>query len=186
MFSTKLLYLLLAMATIGPIQAVQYTVTNNATGKPGGTRFENEIGIPYSQQTIELASEFTWKTFQQNEGDRRYYDQVIMMVNSFKGVAFTLSNSIQVSSEYVANYTGDVRIEIVGDLYHEMTHVWQWHGNKNTPFGLMEGIADYVRLKAGWAKEGVVRDGMKVIKLQLILLSIGMGVKMGLLLSLML
>ncbi|KAL5855437.1 hypothetical protein ACOSQ4_005239 [Xanthoceras sorbifolium] len=67
----KLFYLLLAMAANAQIQAVQYQVINNATGTPGGTRFQNEIGIPYGQLTLQLASEFIWQTFQQGEDDRR-------------------------------------------------------------------------------------------------------------------
>lgn len=64
------------------------------------------------------------------------------------------------SAQYVANYGGgDLKTEIRGVLYHEMTHVWQWNGQNNAPGGLIEGIADYVRLTAGlnpshWVKPG--------------------------------
>ncbi|KAK6946046.1 basic secretory protein [Dillenia turbinata] len=34
-----------------------------------------------------------------------------------------------------------------------MNHVWQWSGNGQAPGGLIEGFADYTRLKAG------LRDG---------------------------
>ena len=48
--------------------------------------------------------------------------------------------------------------EIQGVLVHEMVHCWQWTGQGSAPVGLTEGIADYVRLKAGlspphWKKE---------------------------------
>lgn len=39
--------------------------------------------------------------------------------------------------------------EIQGVLVHEMVHCWQWDGQGSAPGGLTEGIADYVRLKAG-------------------------------------
>ncbi|KAI4318772.1 hypothetical protein MLD38_032441 [Melastoma candidum] len=32
-------------------------------------------------------------------------------------------------------------------MYHEITHVWQWNGNGQTPVGLIEWVADFVRLK---------------------------------------
>ncbi|KAL5857817.1 hypothetical protein ACOSQ3_005275 [Xanthoceras sorbifolium] len=113
----KLFYLLLAMAAIiVPIQAVQYLVTNNATGTPGGTRFENEIGIPYSEQTLQLASEFIWQTLQQDENHRPNYND-------------------RVHSDYIENYSGDVRIEVIGILYHETTRVRQWYGYGDTPQG---------------------------------------------------
>jgi hypothetical protein len=38
---------------------------------------------------------------------------------------------------------------VTGVLYHEVTHVWQWNGQGRANGGLIEGIADYVRLKAG-------------------------------------
>ena len=62
-------------------------------------------------------------------------------------------------SQYVANYQGDVKNEITGVLYHEMTHVWQWNGNNAAPSGLIEGIADYVRLTAGLAPSHWVTPG---------------------------
>ena len=49
--------------------------------------------------------------------------------------------------------------EIQGVLVHEMVHCWQWNAVGTAPIGLIEGIADFVRLKAGlspphWKKEG--------------------------------
>ena len=52
---------------------------------------------------------------------------------------------------YKQNYSGNVKTEITGVLYHEMTHIWQWDGNGKAPGWLIEGIADFVRLKAGYA-----------------------------------
>lgn len=49
--------------------------------------------------------------------------------------------------------------EIEGVIVHEMVHCWQWNAVGTAPLGLIEGIADFVRLKAGlspphWKKEG--------------------------------
>jgi len=63
------------------------------------------------------------------------------------------------SAEYVANYQGDVKNEITGVLYHEMTHVWQWDGKGGAPSGLIKGIADYIRLTAGFAPSHWVNPG---------------------------
>ena len=48
--------------------------------------------------------------------------------------------------------------EIQGVIVHEMVHCWQWNALGTAPVGLVEGIADFVRLKAGyspphWKKE---------------------------------
>ncbi|KAL5855435.1 hypothetical protein ACOSQ4_005237 [Xanthoceras sorbifolium] len=120
----KLFYLLLAMAAIiVPIQAVQYLVTNNATGTPGGTRFEHEI-------------EFIWQTLQQDENHRPNYNQITTIVYSFtQSPARTIFDTIYVSSDYIENYSGDVRIEVIGILYHETTRVRQWYGYGDTPQG---------------------------------------------------
>lgn len=40
-----------------------------------------------------------------------------------------------------------------------MTHVWQWNGNGQAPKGLIEGIADFVRLKAGYVPSHWVKPG---------------------------
>lgn len=58
--------------------AVQYTVTNNAGTSPGGIRFTNEIGIPYTQQILDASTNFIWRTFQQADSpnDRKNTQQV--------------------------------------------------------------------------------------------------------------
>lgn len=48
---------------------------------------------------------------------------------------------------------------ILGVLYHEITHIWQWSGNSTVPGGLIEGIADYVRLKSGYIPGNWVEPG---------------------------
>ena len=82
------------------------------------------------------------------------------------GVAFTKGSDldhdhkeIHFSLDYI-NETPSARQkdEIQGVLVHEMVHCWQWNALGTAPVGLTEGIADFVRLKAGlspphWKKE---------------------------------
>lgn len=82
-----------------------------------------------------------------------------MIIDSFNGIAKTSSNNIHISSDYIANYNEDVRIEIIGVLDREMTHAQQWDGNKETPHGLIEEVADYVRLKAEWVSSSWLKRG---------------------------
>lgn len=98
--------------------------------------------------------------FQQNNpADRKNVQKVSLFVDDMDGVAYTSNNEIHLSARYVNSYGGDLRKEITGVLYHEMTHVWQWNGNGQANGGLIEGIADYVRLKANYAPSHWVKPG---------------------------
>lgn len=84
---------------------------------------------------------------------------VNLFIDVMGGVAYATNNEIHVSNDYIGNYSGDVRREITGVLYHEIAHIWQWNGNGQTPGGLIEGIADFVRLKANYAPSHWVQAG---------------------------
>lgn len=149
-----LMFLVIIASSGSPIHAVQYQVTNRATGTPGGTRFENEIGIPFTQQTIQLASQFILQTFKQiDQFGGKNIEHVSVIVTALNGnsAAITSGNNIFLDSNYIEGFSGDVRNEVIGILYHEATHIWQWFGNKEAPRGLTEGVADFMRLKAGFA-----------------------------------
>ncbi|KAF3794296.1 Basic secretory protease [Nymphaea thermarum] len=138
---------------------VQLTGTNTATGTPGGMRFDREIGLQYSLKVVSDATNFIWQTFRQGAADRKPVNSVDLFIGDIDGVAYTSGNQIHVSARYIAAYGGDLRREITGILYHETTHVWQWDGKGQAPGWVIEGVADYIRLKAGlapahWRKAG--------------------------------
>uniref|UniRef100_A0A7C9CZS3 Plant basic secretory protein (BSP) family protein n=1 Tax=Opuntia streptacantha TaxID=393608 RepID=A0A7C9CZS3_OPUST len=148
------------LLTATQTSAVTYQVINNAATTPGGTRFNSEIGTSYALQTLSSATNFIWGIFQESDpSTRKNIQQVTLFVDSMDGVAYTSNNQIHLSASYVAGYSGDVRREVTGILYHEMTHVWQWNGNGQAPGGLIEGVADFVRLKAGYAPAHWVKPG---------------------------
>ena len=83
------------------------------------------------------------------------------------GVAYTTGSDldgdhkeIHFSLDYINGIpSARQKDEIQGVLVHEMVHCWQWNAKGTAPVGLIEGIADFVRLKAGlsppqWKKEG--------------------------------
>ena len=154
------LYFLVILAAMQGAHAVEYTVTNNALTTAGGVRFRDQIGDDYAKQTLDKATQFIWGVFQENNpADRKNVQKVSLFVDDMDGVAYTSNNEIHVSARYVGSYSGDVKTEITGVLYHEMTHVWQWNGNGQAPGGLIEGIADFVRLKANYAPSHWVKPG---------------------------
>ncbi|KAL3724013.1 hypothetical protein ACJRO7_036091 [Eucalyptus globulus] len=135
-------------------KTVQYKLVHNSTS-PGNTKLETDIGAGYTIIILQLASEYIMKTL----GKAKPYEKVTLIFQYFVNtgigsypfaVASTSNNNIHLSSNHIEYHIGDVCAEFNGILYHESTRVWQWNGNSMAPIGLITGIADYVRLKAGW------------------------------------
>jgi hypothetical protein len=86
---------------------------------------------------------------------------VTLVLRSMDGVAYTTGleldddhKEIHLSLDYVQNFSKEpkeCRHEIIGVVTHEMVHCYQYNGEGAAPGGLIEGIADFVRLKAGLA-----------------------------------
>lgn len=84
---------------------------------------------------------------------------ITLVLRDMDGVAYTTGldldddhKEIHLSTRYI-EYIPESRQkeEINGVLVHEMVHCWQFHGGNTAPGGLTEGVADWVRLKAGYA-----------------------------------
>ena len=151
---------LLVLAALHGTHAVDYIVTNRAATTQGGVRFNNELGVDYTKETMASATNFIWNLFQQsNEADRRSVQSVSLFVDDMDGIAYSSNNEIHVGADYIGNITADIKRDFNGVLYHEMTHSWQWNGNNQAPVGLIEGVADFVRLKADYVPSGWVQPG---------------------------
>jgi hypothetical protein len=66
---------------------------------------------------------------------------------------------VMISTAHIANVDRqgrDVAREVQGILFHEMTHMYQHDDSdgRGADGGLIEGIADFVRFKAGYAPDG--------------------------------
>jgi hypothetical protein len=84
------------------------------------------------------------------------------------GVAYTTGASIDpahikeihFSTDYISGIPEErVASEILGVMRHEMVHVWQYDAQGTTPGGLIEGIADWVRLRHDLAPPHWTRGG---------------------------
>ena len=81
---------------------------------------------------------------------------ITLILRDFLGVAYTTGKDIDFEHKEIHFSTGyieDIKPElltneITGVLVHEMVHVWQWNGQHTCNGGLIEGVADWVRLKA--------------------------------------
>ncbi|KAG2704623.1 hypothetical protein I3760_05G013000 [Carya illinoinensis] len=139
---------------------IHYTVTNTANNTSGGVRFDKDIGFKYSLQTLASITHFIWRLFQQtNNADKKNVSKVSLFIDDMDGVAYVSNYEIHVSARYINGYSEDLKREITGVLYHEMTHIWQWNDNGKTPEGLIEGIADFVRLRSGYIPSDWVQPG---------------------------
>ncbi|KAF3480055.1 uncharacterized protein GIQ15_05402 [Arthroderma uncinatum] len=102
---------------------------------------------------------------------------VSFILHDFQGVAYTVGLSsdnnqkeIHFSLSYIAHTANlkDTTAEILGVIQHELVHCYQHttprgRSAPNPPSGLIEGIADFVRLKTGldaahWKRPATVAD----------------------------
>ena len=86
---------------------------------------------------------------------------VTLILEDMGGVAYTKGmdldddhKEIHLCLSYIDSISSQdedrIRHEIIGVLIHEMVHCWQWNGKGTCPGGLIEGIADFVRLRSGY------------------------------------
>jgi hypothetical protein len=92
---------------------------------------------------------------------------VTLILRSMEGVAYTTGSDIDddhkeihLSLKYIDSISKARQAdEILGVLTHEMVHCYQYNGNNTCPGGLIEGIADWVRLRANLAPPHWSRSG---------------------------
>jgi len=89
---------------------------------------------------------------------------ITIVPRDMDGVAYTTGleldddhKEIHLSLSYITHVresnksdAAKIRHELMGVLCHELVHCYQYNGEGHAPGGLIEGIADYVRLKAGY------------------------------------
>ncbi|KAI9831776.1 MAG: hypothetical protein M1819_004673 [Sarea resinae] len=92
---------------------------------------------------------------------------VTVILRAIPGVAYTTGSDldddhkeIHFSTDYIAGIPKERKAEeILGVLRHEMVHCWQWNASGTAPGGLIEGIADWIRLRSGFVPPHWTRDG---------------------------
>ncbi|KAF8167508.1 hypothetical protein B0H34DRAFT_646728 [Crassisporium funariophilum] len=77
-------------------------------------------------------------------------EQILLVLRPMDGVAHTFGSEthkeIHFSLDHIVNSSKRVYDEIMGVLVHEVVHCYQYDAHGTCPGGLIEGIADYVRL----------------------------------------
>ncbi|PPQ64295.1 hypothetical protein CVT26_002178 [Gymnopilus dilepis] len=81
--------------------------------------------------------------------------QILLVLRPMDGVAYTFGTQshkeIHFSLDHIKRSAKRARDEIMGVLVHEVVHCYQYNALDSCPGGLIEGIADFVRLHEGLA-----------------------------------
>ncbi|CAI9101958.1 OLC1v1000132C1 [Oldenlandia corymbosa var. corymbosa] len=158
LFILAILFLGALQGSRGDFRYVE--IENKATPALGGDRYIHDIGDEYTAMKVFNATDFAWEIFQENStATRKSFTHIKVVIQDNLWGAFTEKNEIHIGALYIQNFTGDVKFEITGIIYHEVSLVWQWYGNGEAPEGLIDGIADYVRLKSGYVPYYFVKPG---------------------------
>ncbi|KAG6545816.1 hypothetical protein Mapa_012777 [Marchantia paleacea] len=146
--STCLIFMLVSV--FYQVSATTYSIKNSALRTAGGLLFYREVGHDEVLAVMGQAKDFIARAF--SLGPQSRIDHVTLFVEDFHGIAYTFRGNIYLSAGYVQYRsqlsTSALRKEIAGLLYHEMTHVCQ-NSAEGIPAGVIEGIADFIRLRAG-------------------------------------
>ncbi|KAI0068071.1 plant basic secretory protein [Artomyces pyxidatus] len=81
-------------------------------------------------------------------------ESILLVLRPMDGVAYTTGSDtekeIHFACQHIVNTAARAADEIRGVLTHEVVHCYQYNANGTAPGGLIEGIADWVRLRAGF------------------------------------
>jgi hypothetical protein len=130
-------------------------MNQNATAG-GGKVFADQISDPQSF-IKEIAKKVCLVLYDKVDEVKKVPAVTLVIESPGSGVAATGGARTGFSAAYIGGYRGDVNYEIHGVVAHEFTHIYQ--NNKTGTGWLIEGIADYVRYKAGYFKLSNRRKG---------------------------
>jgi hypothetical protein len=91
-------------------------------------------------------------------------DLVHVYIEYIDGVGYTSGKEIHLNVDYFNKYDeSNFYKEFMGVLIHEMVHVYQYNALGTAPGGIIEGVADYVRLRSGFAPKhwGILKPTAK-------------------------
>ncbi|KAL2630774.1 hypothetical protein R1flu_015460 [Riccia fluitans] len=157
---------LLSSCCIAQAYGTTFTAENRAPNTPGGMRFNNEIRVAWTVDMLQEVKAFIINTFSLSPEKER--DLVPWYLEDFDGAASSSNNEIHVSAGWLDGLAepGDsssLKFELQGVMYHEMTHIWQNnlgdYGNDQYFRGVIEGIATWMELVAGFGIDPKVKGG---------------------------
>ncbi|KAF8899271.1 hypothetical protein BD779DRAFT_71319 [Infundibulicybe gibba] len=92
-----------------------------------------------------------------------YVESILLVLRSMDGVAYTTGThthkEIHFSLDHIKRSASRAHNEIMGVLVHEVVHCFQYNAIDTCPGGLIEGVADYVRLHSDLVPPHWTRTG---------------------------
>ncbi|TFK41986.1 plant basic secretory protein [Crucibulum laeve] len=119
-------------------------------GHEGASIFFESVGNPITALQDAVVASFEW--LYTRETAPTNVQSILLVLRPMDGVAHTLGSpthkEIHFSLDHIKNSAKLAREEILGVLTHEVVHCYQYNARGSCPGGLIEGIADFVRLHA--------------------------------------
>lgn len=90
----------------------------------------------------------------------RTHDTIHFVIDDHEGVAYASGSSIHLSTNHIQNFPdpADALLEFRGVMVHETAHLYQENGGSSDG-ALIEGIADFVRIRVGLYGDGRRNQG---------------------------
>ena len=135
---------------------------DNVSHKAADILFENNNPSRLLQSAIDIVLSTLYKPNCETS-DIPPVKSITLVMREMDGVAYTTGNNelgdenhkeIHFNLNHITNVgPNKARMvsEIRGVFVHEMVHCWQWNGLGHAPTGLIEGFADWVRLRSGFS-----------------------------------
>ncbi|KAI4367510.1 hypothetical protein MLD38_023241 [Melastoma candidum] len=130
-----------------------FNVTDNT---PGNSRFKRAIGRDHALEVLRNAAYFAQEMLGP-DGLGRGFAYVKLTIENFGGnqtvAAISTGTQIRLNSMYIENFTGDVKYEFNGIVFHENAKMWLQARQGLAPRWILTGIMDFVRLEGGWPSQ---------------------------------
>ncbi|KAG5642169.1 hypothetical protein DXG03_003530 [Asterophora parasitica] len=131
-----------------PIPRLSLRIENLA--HPGASIFLEAVNPLAALREAVIAS-FTWLFTPETVPTN--VQTLVLILRPMEGVAHATggvhNKEIHFSLDYIAKSAARAQDEIRGVLTHEAVHCFQYNALDSCPGGFIEGVADYVRLRAG-------------------------------------
>ncbi|KAA1467785.1 plant basic secretory protein [Dentipellis sp. KUC8613] len=117
-----------------------------------GVRIFLQSVDPYHALREAVIFVFQW-LYGTTERAPKHVETIQLILRPMDGVAYTTgthtAKQIHFSCNHIVNSAQRAPAEIRGVLTHEAVHCFQWNAGGTCPGGLIEGVADWVRLRSG-------------------------------------